>query len=120
MALQRTFVKYGTTFPTAYSRIRASQYVSEYKDVVVHGELDTTDPSNPVPTTPTVTSVKKKVVQCTLATYVSKDSFDNKEEPVDVNMYAYEVPSDETEENVHVVIYNHLKTLPEFDGAIDV
>lgn len=120
MALQREFVKYGATFPTAYSRIRASQYASEYKEQVVHGELDMTDPENPVPTPPTVTLVKKKVLQCTLATYVSKESFDNQDEPIEVKMYAYEVPAEETEENIHIVIYEYLKTLPEFSSAIDV
>ena len=119
MALITDINKFGVTFSNAYVKISACNYVNAFKKVVTQNELDMTDPENPIPVPPTVTCEKTKKIEFSTMTYLSQNSFEEQAESIDTKTYGFYVPAEETSVDILDLCYTHLKTLSEFNNAID-
>ena len=119
MALINDTLKFGVTFSDTYIRVSSCNYVNALKKVVTQNEMDMTDPENPVLVPPTVTWEKAKKVEFSTETYISQDSFEDRDESIDTKTHGFYVPVAETSVDLLELSYNHLKTLPGFEDATD-
>lgn len=120
MALKRNLTKFGVNFSDVYTRVDSNNYVSAFKKEVTHGELDMTDPNNPVVVPPTTAWVKTKLIKFNHMTFKNEASFLAQEEPMEQKSEGFYVPQNASEIDILALCYAHLKTLPEFAGSVDV
>ena len=59
-------------------------------------------------------------LEAIVKTFPNENSRLNNEEPLNVERITIEVTDIDTEPNFFVLIYQHLKTLPEYESAIDL
>lgn len=121
MALQHNIEKFGVTFQNVYSRIGETSYANAWKEYLTYPEADYSDPDNPQPVPPISNYVKTRRYSFTVHTYINEESFLNRNPEVEVKDYGFFLTgSVSSSVNLLELGYNHLKSLPEFSGSIDV
>jgi hypothetical protein len=118
MALTKTVSKYGVEFASAYHRItNLDYYVNEYT-MTQFVEQEPDADGNPVaPVEEEVLTVIKQA-NLTVRTYADADARAERAEPIASKVYSF-TPDWESTYNVLAQGYVYLKTLEEFDGAVD-
>lgn len=104
MAIKNNFSKFGVTFENAYTKIINVEYANSFTEEWVLSEDLTVPPSK----------VLKKAIKVKFDanTYPSAES----QELLNVSTYHVVFPNGDA---LVESCYSHLKSLPEFDGAID-
>ena len=118
MALTKTVSKYGVEFASAYHRItNLDYYVNEYT-MTQFVEQEPDADGNPVaPVEEEVLTVIKQA-NLTVRTYADDAARIAHAEPIASKVYSF-TPDWESTDNVLAQGYAYLKTLTEFDGAVD-
>ena len=118
MALTKSVEKFGSTFASAYHRItNVDYYVNEYEYVQMVEQAPDADGNPTPPVEETVLHVDKKA-NVTVKSYVDADARTALAEPLASKVYSFE-PDWTSSDNLLAQAYAHLKTLEEFDGAVD-
>ena len=118
MALTKSLEKFGTTFSDAYHRITNLNYsVYEYQEASLT-EAEPDADGNPQMPIETVTWVSRKNANFQVSTYVDSSARDSHSQPVTTNHYEF-TPDWDSSENILAQAYAYLKTLDEYDGAVD-
>ena len=122
MAITATIDKFGMTFTNAYHKITRLNYessdVKSYNYVPANPTVDAD--GNPVPPMPTAPEeIWNKVLRCNfeVATYASAATREAHAEPIYRSHYNFEVS--DTEDNLLVQAYAHLKLQNDYDDAVD-
>lgn len=118
MALTKTVSKYGVEFASAYHRItNLDYYVNEYS-MTQFVEQEPDADGNPVPPVEEEVLTVTKQVNLTVRTYADAAARTGLAEAVASKTYSF-TPDWDSADNVLAQGYTHLKTLEEFDGAVD-
>ena len=118
MALTKSLEKFGTTFTGAYHRITNLNYtVHEYEETT-YPEPSVDDDGNPVVAEPVTSWVSSRKANFQVSTYFDSDARDDHAQPVSTAYYEF-TPDWTSSDNVLSQAYSYLKTLTEFDGAVD-
>ena len=118
MALTKSTEKFGSTFASAYHRItNVDYYVNEYEYVQMTEQEPDAD-GNPVPPVEETVIKVEKNANLTVRSYVDSAARTALAQPFESKVYSFS-PDWTASENVLEQAYAYLKTLPEFDGAVD-
>jgi hypothetical protein len=121
MAIQHTLSIYDEEYFDVYSRIGDCTYASVYKKVYRTVKGDYSDPERPVYHQPTGDDFKTRIYRANVHTFQNGDTFTSESRPIRVKEYTLELTgSISASDSILDVMYNYLKTLPEFSGSIDV
>lgn len=121
MAIQHNIEKFGVTFQNVYSRIGESTYANAWKEYLTYPEVDYSEPDNPKSTLPISNYIKTKRHSFTVHTYINEESFLNRSGELETKDYGFFLTGSVSSSTSLLELgYNHLKTLPEFSGSIDV
>ena len=119
MALTKTVNKFGTDFTNAYHRITNMEYyVNEYESMIMTEQEPDTD-GNPVPPIEEAVIRVEKRANVTVRSYTSLEAREALSQPFESKVYSF-TPDWEATENVLEQAYNYLRTLEEFEGAVNV
>jgi hypothetical protein len=121
MAIQHNISIYDEEHYDVYSRIGDCTYASVYKKNYEPMRGDYSDPENPVYIYPVDEDVKTRIYKANVHTFRNGDTFTSESRPIRVKEYELELTgSISASDSILDVMYNYLKTLPEFSGSIDV
>jgi hypothetical protein len=121
MAIQHNIRIYDEEYFNVYSRIGDCTYFSVYKKNYEPVKGDYSDPENPVYHHPVDEDVKTRIYKANVHTFKNGDTFTSESTTIRVKEYTLELTgSVSSSDNILEVMYNYIKTLPEFSGSIDV
>jgi len=118
MALEKSFEKFGTTFSEAYHRITNLNYSSYDRKELVYSQQAVDENGEPIPTQTSEAWVVDRMVNFTVAVYISAEARDAHSEPVYSRTYNF-VPDWSSSDNVLAQSYSYLKSLEEYGEAVD-
>jgi hypothetical protein len=118
MALTKTVSKYGVEFASAYHRItNLDYYVNEYS-MTQFVEQEADADGNPVAPVEEEVLTVTKIVNLTVRTYADADARTDLAEALASKTHSF-TPDWDSTDNILTQGYAYLKTLSEFDSAID-
>ena len=120
MALQCNYEKFGLTFNQAYARVEHLKYSATPNRKVTYPDYRTDELGNVERGQPVVVIENKKICNVIVQIYASEEARLTNEKPIDSKDYYIEMESTSGSMDILQYSYQHLKTLTEFSGSVDI